>query len=65
MTYSGIIQKSKTVDLTVLVGIMGIVETNFGFMQESLGKWYGVSYIALAIAFYLLRRVTDKPLSEK
>jgi hypothetical protein len=65
MKYNGIIQGSKTVDMTVIVGALGVLETNFGLLQGLLGKWYGLSYVALAVVFYVLRKITTKPLGEK
>lgn len=53
--------QSKTINAAVLIGIMGIVETNFGLLRESLGDWYGVSYIAIAALMYYLRTVTTGP----
>jgi len=65
MSYSGIVQKSKTVDATLLLGALGVVEMNFGMLQALLGQWYGLSYVAFAVVFYILRKVTTKPLGEK
>lgn len=63
--YDGIIQGSKTVDATALIGVIGVIEVNFGMLQSLLGQWYGLSYIVMAAAFYYLRRKTTKPLGEK
>jgi len=64
MKYNGLIQGSKTVDMTVIVGLMGVIETNFGMLEGLLGKWYGLSYVAVAAVFYVLRMVTTKPLKK-
>ena len=65
MKYKGVIQGSKTVDMTVIVGAVGVIETNFGMLENLLGEWYGLSYVALAVIFYVLRRVTTTPLGGK
>jgi len=65
MKYNGIIQGSKTVDATVIVGALGVLETNFSMLKGILGEWYGLSYIILAVGFYILRQVTTKPLGAK
>ncbi len=65
MKYNGLVQGSKTVDMTVVIGAVGILETNFGMLEGILGQWYGLSYVAIAVVFYVLRRVTNKPLSDK
>jgi len=65
MKYTGIVQGSRTVDVTVIVGALGLLEANFHLLQDLLGKWYGLSYVVLAVVFYVLRRVTTTPLGEK
>jgi len=65
MKYDGVIQKSKTIDATAFIGVLGVIEVNFGMLQSLLGQWYGLSYIAMAALFYILRRKTTKPLGEK
>ena len=65
MKYDGLIQKSKTIDATAFVGVLGVIELNFGMLQSLLGEWYGLSYIVMAAVFYVLRRMTSKPLEEK
>ena len=65
MKYQGIIQKSRTYDAAALVGILGVIETNFNVMRDLLGPWYGVSYIVIAILFYQMRRITTSPVGQK
>ncbi|MCK4870760.1 MAG: hypothetical protein KAS93_06595 [Gammaproteobacteria bacterium] len=65
MKYNGVVQKSKTVDATVIVGVLGVLETNFGMLKGLLGEWYGLSYVVLAVVFYILRKITTNPLGEK
>lgn len=57
--------KSKTYQLSLLMGFMGIVEMNFHLLQEILGQYYGVTYIAAMFLFMLVREMTNSAISEK
>lgn len=63
--YKGFLNKSRTYDFAALVGVLGVVEMNFGLLEELLGKWYGLSYIILAVGIFVLRRATTGPVGEK
>lgn len=52
---------SKTNWTAVLIAMMGFVEVNAGLLQELLGKWYGMTYIAIGLAMIALREVTKGP----
>lgn len=55
--------KSKTINFAALVGALGVVEVNFHLLQDLLGQWYGVSYIAIAAIVYYLRTITTEPVA--
>lgn len=65
MKYQGLIKKSRTADFAVLVGALGIIETNFQLLEGLLGEWYGLSYIVVAVVVYILRAVTTGPMGQK
>ncbi len=57
--------KSKTINFSVLIGILGMLEMNMPMIKEQLGDYYGFVFIGIATISILLRAVTTKPLSEK
>jgi len=57
--------RSKTIWFGHLLAIVGIVEANIGLLRESLGEYYGYTFIGIAVITYILRAVTDKPLKDK
>lgn len=57
--------KSKTNQAALLIGIIGLLETNLGMLKDVLGEYYGLTYIAISIAMMVLREVTTQPVSEK
>ena len=65
MKYKGMIKQSRTYDFAALVGLLGVVEMNFGLLEETLGEWYGLSYILLAAGIYILRTKTTGPVGQK
>lgn len=57
--------KSKTHIFSTIVGLLGILEVNYGLLRDMLGEHYGWSYIVIMAASYILREVTTKPVSDK
>lgn len=57
--------KSKTHIWHTLVGLLGILEVNYGLLRDMLGEHYGWSYIVIMAMGYILREVTTKPVSDK
>ena len=57
--------KSRTIQSATFLAMMGIVELNFPLLQELLGQYYGVSFIAIALLMGYLRHITTKPINEK
>ena len=53
--------KSKTNWVALLIGIFGILQTNIPMLQDMLGKYYGVSYMVIAVVMFALREVTTGP----
>ena len=54
--------KSKTVNFAALIGVLGVIETNFHMLQDLLGQYYGLSFVVVAAAIYYLRTITTGPL---
>lgn len=57
--------KSKTHIFSTIVGLLGILEVNYGLLREMLGEHYGWSYIVIMAIGYILREITTKPVSDK
>lgn len=57
--------KSKTHIWSTLIGLVGILEVNYGLMRDLLGEHYGWSYIVIMAIGYILREATTKPVSDK
>ena len=65
MKYKGVIQGSRTVDFAFLLGLFGLIQTQLPQLQDMLGKWYGLTYVIVAVIVYLLWYVTNGPLGAK
>ena len=57
--------KSKTHIWHTIVGLLGILEVNYGLLRDMLGEHYGWSYIVIMGVGYILREVTNKAVSDK
>lgn len=57
--------KSHTIKSATFIALMGIVEVNFHLLQETLGQYYGLSFMAIALLMGYLRHITTKPINEK
>lgn len=57
--------KSRTVNTALIIAMLGVLETNFMFLQPYLGDKYGLIFIPYAIIMVYLRSITTKPIQEK
>lgn len=57
--------KSRTVNVALIIAILGVIETNFMFLQPYLGDKYGLVFIPYAVIMVYLRSITTQPISEK
>lgn len=57
--------KSRTVNTALIIAMLGVLETNFMFLQPYLGDKYGLIFIPYAIVMVYLRSITTKPIQEK
>jgi len=57
--------KSKTINVSILIGILGMLEMNLPMVKEQLGDYYGWIFIGISAIGIVLRKLTTKPLSEK
>lgn len=58
--------KSKTMLFSMLIGILGAIQSSMPFMQDVIPpKYYGLVLMLVSVAIAILRIVTKKPLSEK
>ena len=57
--------KSKTNWVGVAVACMGVLETNVHMLQDTLGQYYGMTYIALGMVMIVLRNVTTTAIGDK
>lgn len=57
--------KSKTYIWSALVGVIGILEVNYGLLRDMLGEHYGWSYMVIMLVGFLLREATTKSIQDK
>ncbi len=57
--------KSKTINFSIALAVLGVVEINMHLVQDMLGEYYGAAFIGISAIVAALRAVTNKPLSEK
>lgn len=57
--------KSRTIKTATVIALLGIVESNFHFLQGVLGDKYGLVWIPFAVLMGYLRIITTKPIEEK
>lgn len=63
--YKGFIKKSRFLDLSVLVGVLGIVVENLPLLKTYLAEYYGFVFIGLSVIMYILRLDTKGPVGMK
>ena len=57
--------KSKTINFSYVVAGFGAIQQYLPNVQEQLGSYYGMIFMAVGVVYAVLRKVTIKPLSEK
>jgi len=57
--------KSRTVNVALVIAMLGVLETNFLFLQPYLGDKYGLVFIPYAILMVYLRSITTNSISDK
>lgn len=56
--------KSRTNRFAIGLAVFGVVEANMPMLHDYLGEWYGLAFVAVAVAVGVLREVTTKPVTE-
>lgn len=60
------IKTSKTLQFSLALAVLGVIEASFGVFQAFLPEWaYGLALMAISIGVAVLRVVTTLPLDEK
>ena len=57
--------KSKTINFSLILAVLGVVEMNLPMVKDMLGDYYGISFMVIAAIVAGLRVVTKAPLSDK
>jgi len=57
--------KSKTINFSYILVVMGVIEMNLPYVKEQLGDYYGFILMGVGVVVAVLRKVTNKPLSER
>jgi hypothetical protein len=57
--------KSKTINYSLLITILGIIELNFNLIATYFGEHQGFVFILISICTAILRFKTTEPLQEK
>lgn len=65
MAYKGFIKKSRTLDLSAVVALLGIFLANFDSVRDSFGDYSGWVFIGLSGIMALLRMKTTGPVGDK
>lgn len=55
--------KSKTINTAAVIAVLGVIELNMPLIRDTLGEWYGFSYIAIAVVMAVLRLKTNEGIS--
>jgi hypothetical protein len=56
---------SKSRDALTDLLTLGIIETNAPLLRDLLGEWYGLAFIGISVATFVLRELTVEPVGEK
>lgn len=57
--------KSKTNRFNAIIGMLSILEVNFGLLREYVGVHYGWMFMVVMLINFYLREVTTQPIKEK
>lgn len=57
--------KSKTIWAATIISVLGVIESNFHFLQDYLKEYYGVSWVIFSVIMVVLRAVTTQSLDDK
>jgi len=57
--------KSKTINIALIIAVLGVVELNFQYLQGMLGEYYGAAWIVFSMIMMALRSVTTSSLEDK
>jgi len=57
--------KSRTNITALVIGVLGVIEANIHMLQDLLGKWYGLTFVVVAVIMMILREITTEPVTEK
>ena len=57
--------KSRTINFSILLAVMGVVEMNLHLIQDHLGDDYGAVYIIIASIVAALRVITTQDIEDK
>ena len=52
--------KSKTINTSLVIAVLGVAELNMHLVRDSLGEWYGFSYIVIGCVMAFLRFRTSE-----
>ena len=52
--------KSKTINTSLVIAVLGVAELNMHLVRDNLGDWYGFSYIAIGCIMAWLRFKTSE-----
>ncbi len=63
--YKGIIKKSRTLDLSAALAVLGVIELNMPLVRDMLGDYYGVVFILFAAVGAYLRTDTTGKVGDK
>ena len=65
MSVWGKLKKSKTMWFAMLLTTLGVLELNLHLFYNTLGDYYGVTYMVIALVTGWLRVITTLPLEDK
>ena len=57
--------KSRTVNVALIIAMLGVLEVNFPLLQPLLGDNYSLIFIPYAMLMVYLRSITTQPIEEK
>ena len=57
--------KSKTINYSLLIALLGVLELNFNLVATYFGEHQGLVFIAISIFSAILRFKTTEPLKDK
>ena len=57
--------KSKTINYSLLIAILGVVELNFNLIANYFGEHQGIVFILISVCMAVLRFATTQPIKDK